>query len=95
MYTKLHKGSTIVLAVCDEDLIGKKFEEGKLFLEVNEAFYKGEKKTKEEVLELLNEIKNVNLVGEESVSVGIEAGIISKDHVLNMGGVPHAQFFVL
>jgi len=95
MYVKIHKGSTIVLAICDENLIGKKFEEGDLCLDVNEAFYKGEKKTKEEVLELLKEYKNVNIVGEESVKVGIESGVISKDSIITIGGIPHAQFFVL
>lgn len=97
MYTKLHEGSSKVLAVCDEDLVGKKFEEGELFLDVNVEFYKGEKKNKGEVLELLREdtIPNINVVGKNSVDVAIEAGRINKENVLVIGGVPHAQSLIL
>lgn len=97
MYVKLHKGSSCVLAICDEDLIGKTFEEGELFLEISEDFYKGEKKTKEEVLEMLRDenIKNFNIVGKESISVALKAGIIEKQNILTVGGVPHAQSLLL
>jgi len=37
----------------------------------------------------------VNLVGEESVECGIEAGLISKGNIIRIGGVPHAQGLVL
>ena len=49
MYTKIHnsRGRTVV-AVCDEDLLGKTFEEGKLFLKVSKEFYGGERKDVEE-----------------------------------------------
>lgn len=95
MYVKLHKGSSVILAVCDEELIGKTFEEGELHLEVNENFYKGEKKTKDEVIKLMKNIKYVNVVGKESVAVAIEAKLINKKNVLIINGVPHAQSFVL
>ena len=41
MYVKIHKkqGSTVV-AIADKELIGKRFEEGKLQLEISEYFYK-------------------------------------------------------
>lgn len=95
IYIKLHKGSSVVLAVCDEELIGKTFEEGELRLEVNENFYKGEKKTKEEVIKLMKNIKCVNAAGKESVAAAIEAKIISKKNILIINGVPHAQSLVL
>lgn len=97
MFVKIHKGSSCILAICDEDLIGKTFEEGELCLEVNEEFYKGEKKNKEEVLELLkdDEIKSINVVGKESVAVAVEAKVINKENVLFIDNVPHAQSFLL
>ena len=97
MYVKLHEGSSKILAVCDEDLVGKSFEEGDLYLDVNEEFYKGEKKTKDEVLELLksNEFQSFNIVGKESISVAVEAGLVSNKNVLTVEGVPHAQSILL
>ena len=97
MYTKLHRGSSCILAICDEGLIGKTFEEEGLFLEISEDFYKGEKKTKEEVFEMLKDgnIKNFNIVGKESISVALKAGIIEKENILRIGGVPHAQSLLL
>jgi len=31
-----------IVAVCDSDILGKKFKEGKLVLKLDESFYKGE-----------------------------------------------------
>jgi hypothetical protein len=42
MYVKIHKTENKdIVAVCDEDLLGKKFEEKELILDVSEEFYKG------------------------------------------------------
>lgn len=44
MIVKMHKtqDNRIVLAVCDNDLLDKKFEEGKMQLDLTSYFYKGE-----------------------------------------------------
>ena len=53
IYVKFHKGSSVIVAICDSNLIGKTFKEGKLSLNVSEHFYKGELKTEDEVKEIM------------------------------------------
>jgi len=43
MIVKIHKSrERKILAVCDNELFGKKFEEGKLRLDLSSEFYDGE-----------------------------------------------------
>ena len=48
------QGNDLLLAACDEELVGKKFEEGKYHLEVSDKFYNGERITKEVLKKFLN-----------------------------------------
>ena len=86
-------GDNEVVSVCDTNLVGKTFTEGELELKVSEQFYKGEEKTVEEVSELIKEAKNLTLVGEESINLAEKIGILEKDNVLVIDGIPHAQLF--
>ena len=96
MYVKIHKsGDRHVVAVCDEDLLGKKFIEGKLILEVSERFYKGKKLSKKETLDMMEDAINLNIVGEESIKLALENGIVSKDNVIKIKNIPHAQVYQL
>ena len=54
MYVKIHKSKDRnIIAVCDEELIGKSFSEGNLVLDINERFYKGERLNPKHTLELI------------------------------------------
>ena len=53
MFVKIHEAYRNILAVADSDLIGKTFEEGIRQIEVKESFFKGDQKTKEELLEIM------------------------------------------
>lgn len=92
MWVKLHKSSRTVVAICDENLLGKKFTEGIKQLDVAESFYKGEKHTKLEVLSIMKyEFKSsstFNIVGKESIETAIEAGIIEKDEFSKVKNIP-------
>ena len=83
------------VTVCDEDLLGKKFEEGEEVLDVTESFFKGEVKSEKEVKELLIEEYNFNLVGNGIVGIAIELGLVEKDLVKEVEGVKHAQIYCL
>ena len=95
MYVKIHKkqGSTVV-AIADKELIGKRFEEGKPQLEISEYFYKGEEKSEEEIIALLEEATNVNLVGKKAVALAIKHGIIQEENILQIKKIPHACIFI-
>ncbi len=100
MYVKIHKsgsysGNREVVAVCDENLLGKILHGDHIDFKVSESFYKGERKAKEEVIALLKKTTNINLVGKEAVAAGIKAGIISQNNVIMIEGVPHAQAFTI
>ena len=94
MFVKIHNSYRDVIAICDEDLLGKKFEEDKFQLDVKESFYNGEKKDASQIAELLlhekTEDATFNIVGEESVNAAIKAGIVTKQGIKTIQGVPFA-----
>ncbi len=98
MLVKIIKSYRDIVAVCDSDLLGKKFEEGQFQLDVKESFYKGEemdeKKAAEVIIKMSGEDATFNIVGEKSVKVAIGTGIISKDGINKIQGIPFAMVFV-
>lgn len=95
MIVKIHRNKTgNVVAACDEDILGKKFEEGKLQLDLTTDFYKGEKKTDSEVLKIISNSYVVSFVGEKCVEFAIKNRLVDKDKVLVIAGVPHAQCII-
>jgi len=91
---KIHENYRKVIAVCDSELLGKKFEEGKMQLNVNEFFYNGKEYDEIKALKLLENAKQddafFNFVGEDSVNLGIKLGIIGNAGIIKVQGVPHA-----
>ena len=97
MFVNVIKSYRDVIAICDSELLGKKFEQGEFQLDIKESFYKG--KTGKEVLEeeLLEIIKNFsaedatfNIAGEKSINTAINAGIISQEGIRKIQGIPFA-----
>ena len=82
-----------VVAIADSDLIGKNFEENDIVLDVSERFYKGEEKTREEIVKILKEENNVNMIGKEIIKIDLEEGFINEEEVIKVQGVPHAQMY--
>ncbi len=89
---KMHTlaGKTL-LVLCDNDLLGKKFEEGKLQLNMASSFYQGEQKSEGEIEKRLPDIDMFHFVGEESVAFGVKQGLIEKEKIIFIKKVPHAQ----
>ena len=94
MFVKIHEAYRNILAVADSDLIGKTFEEGIRQIEVKESFFKGDQKTKEELLEIMQNFDandaTFNIVGNNAITTALEAGIIKKHGVMKIGNVPVA-----
>ncbi|MDD5700162.1 MAG: DUF424 family protein [Candidatus Nanoarchaeia archaeon] len=94
MFVRLIKSYRLVVAVCDSELLGKRFEEGNFQLNVKESFYKGEEKSEEETIEFLRrmaqEDATFNIVGEESIKAALEAGVINESQVGRVQGVQFA-----
>jgi hypothetical protein len=91
-YTNLRKcGEYVLLATCDEELLGETLKHGKLVFTVREEFYKGPKMPVEDAVELMKESSVVNMIGANIVQKAIEKGLVHPEAVLNICGVPHAQ----
>ncbi len=83
-----------VVAICDSELLGKCFEEGIFQLDIKESFYKGDKKTEQEVIQIILDMKSedatFNIVGEKSVNCAVKSGLISRDSIKKIQGIPFA-----
>lgn len=94
MLIKIIRSYRDVVAVCDSELLGKRFEEGKFQLDIKESFYAGEKKTEKEIIEMMREMltedATFNIVGHKSIDAAIKAGIIDKSSIGKIQGIPFA-----
>ena len=94
MIINIIKSYRDVVAICDSELLGKYFEEDKFQLDIKESFFKGEEKSEEEVMKVIQNMKKedatFNIVGERATNIAIKSGIVSKDSVRTIGGVPFA-----
>jgi hypothetical protein len=85
------KGNDLLIGACDETLLGKTFEEGKFHLEVKKEFYDGKRVTKEAFKKILDSATIANLVGDATIKVAIELGLVDPGCVIKIKGIPHAQ----
>ena len=81
----------ILLVVTDSGIIGKKFEEGRVQLDLMQDFYKGEEMNKNQVKSLLQKSRHAHFTGKESVAIGVELDLIDVNRILYVDGVPHAE----
>lgn len=93
---KVHRtGNEVLVAVCDCDLMGKKFVEGHLHVEILPDFFGEEKATAQDVEKALARATIANLVGEQAVSHAIKLGYVARENVLIIKGVPCAQMVLM
>ena len=95
-YFKAHRHpEEVILAVCDEEILGQTFYEGDLRITVGEGFYGGDIIEEEELRTRLGTFTIINLVGNRVVDLAIAEGIVDPDAVMVVGGVKHAQAVTL
>jgi hypothetical protein len=82
----------LVVAICDEELIGKEIGTKKLKVKVSKNFY-GDRLTDDKVaLKLMKRATICNLMGKEIVEIAKKNGFIAEENIILINGVPHAQF---
>lgn len=92
VYVKIRRwGQHTLLAVCDQDILGKTFRKNGVVFEVKEEFYNGYKTNIEEALDLISQSTIVNLCGKNIVKKAIERGYVHPEAVYEICGVLHAQ----
>ena len=97
MYFTINEKKTehgLLVIITDSNLIDKKFEEGKLQLDLTKKFYSGEEKNKEEAIEIIKRARHLHLTGENSVSLGINLNLVDRQTILEVSGIPHAEVVI-
>ncbi|MBN2095597.1 MAG: DUF424 family protein [Candidatus Aenigmarchaeota archaeon] len=90
---KFYPGNPSLLAACDRELLGKTLKNGELDFLVRESFYFERFVGSPELAELLRASHIVNLVGEKAVECSIASGIVNRNSVKLIDGVPHVQIY--
>lgn len=85
----------VMLAACDSNLLGKRFEEGELHIEIKREFYHESFVTEKAFRNALKMATIINLVGENVIRIAVEEGIIDRDNIIRISSVPHAQAVVM
>lgn len=85
------QGDDLVIGACDEELLGKKFIDGKFQIDVSKRFYEGDRINEKILEKYLEEATIANLVGKATVECAARLGFIDPEGVLNIKGIPHAQ----
>ncbi len=100
IYIRIHhteKG--MMVAMCDEELIGKVFTEGgrEINLKDYADFYKGELIKEEEALKLIDEksLYSANVVGKRAVQQIIKKGLANSKQVAKISGVQVVQIYTM
>ena len=82
----------IVVAICDENLLDKKIKTKEFDIEINKNFY-GDKLIDESLaITLMKKSTIGNLIGEDIVNLAEKNGFITRENIIFINGVPHAQF---
>ena len=89
------RGKDMVVAVCDEDIIGKTLEGGRVPFTVSEGFYKGTLGDVDEAIAAMKQATICNLVGKAIVEAAIDCKMVHERAVIYFGDVPHAQIVKL
>lgn len=96
MYVRIHVHSDdVILAACDEDILGMTFRGNGMKITVNESFYKGESLGREAFVERMKSASVMNLVGNEVVGIALEEGYVSSANIVEIGDVKHAQVVMM
>jgi uncharacterized protein len=88
-----------VVAMCDEELLGRVLRSGKLVLDLERyaSFYKGELVGEAEAAGIISaeKIYSANIVGERSVGIVVRFGLVAAGDVRLVENVPFVQLFAM
>jgi len=84
-----------IVALCDENILGKKFSENGLVLDLSSNFYKGEIMEDNKILELLKDVYITNASGDESVRLLLKNKFVEKENIIKIKGIPHSECILI
>lgn len=80
-----------LLIVTDSDLLGELFEEEKIQLDLRKDFYRGERKGKTEVEEMMKKSAYLHLTGKAAIALGTKLGLVERKRILYVQKIPHTE----
>ena len=92
-FKKLISQNSEVYTFCDQDIIGKKIKNKNSNIEISERFYKGNLIKDDEAIILMEQARNVNIIGKNSIKLALKAKIIDKENIIKIKNIPHALVF--
>ena len=92
---KIHKTQFgNLIAICDDDLSGKTLDNNGVEFFINPRFY-CDKTAEEDILNIVSKSNDGNVIGNKIVNLLLKSGLISKDSIIIIDNVKHAQFTIL
>ena len=88
-YNIFEHDSEVMLAICDDDILGKTFGD-EVQITVSE-FYTGKKCDDKKAVKLAKGATIINVVGNKITKLLIEKNIVESSSVMKIDGVMHAQ----
>ena len=94
MLVKIHNAYRYVVAICDKEILGKKFEESNIVLDVRDNFFGGDEVDEKKLIEIIKDMQKedatFNIIGEKSVSIALKCGLITKQGIKKVQNIPFA-----
>ena len=84
---------TVLVNICDEELVGKTVAEGNLKVHLSREFYSGEVVDKGEALRLIRTCSIVNLAGSRSVSLAVDNRVGAPEAIREIEEVPFLMIY--
>ncbi len=84
---------TVLVNICDEELVGRTVKEGKLKVHLSREFYSGEVVDRGEALRLIRTCSIVSLAGSRSVSLAVENSLGSPEVIREIEEVPFLMIY--
>ena len=90
--TAEYRGS-ILVNICDEELVGQTVAEGNLKVHLSRDFYSGEVVSSGEALKLIRTCSIVNLAGSRSVSLAVDNKVGAPEAIRKIQAVPFLMIY--
>jgi len=90
---RMNYQGSVMVNICDEELIGSKVSEGKLEINITKDYFGQQTVEEGEAAELLHSCAVANLVGERIVSKAVGMKLASSLSIRTISGVPFLMIF--